>query len=81
MFAKLVVSMQIFLAFVEVLVRHARGLPISLLELTVTAYGTFAIATCVLLLQKPKDVQTSHCLRDCMNTNLLSLGNAEDSMY
>ncbi|MCJ1379284.1 hypothetical protein MMC17_002385 [Xylographa soralifera] len=59
LFVKLTAMAQIFWVVLQVIVRAARGLTTSQLELAVTAFSACAIVTYFLLLHKPKGVQTS----------------------
>lgn len=54
---KAIAAVQVFWVCVQVIVRSARGLAISQLELMVTAFSICAVITYIFLLQKPQNVE------------------------
>jgi hypothetical protein len=56
-FVKAVAVIQIFWVFVQVIVRSAKGLAVSQLELVVTAFSVCAILTYICLIPKPQGVR------------------------
>jgi hypothetical protein len=56
-FIKLIAIFQVFWFVLQVIVRAAKGLNISQLEIAVTAFAVCAIITYLLILPKPKGVQ------------------------
>lgn len=56
-FVKIITSFQVSWFILQVVYRAVRGLSVSQLEITVTAFGVCAIITYILLLPKPKHVQ------------------------
>jgi hypothetical protein len=56
-FIKAIAALQIFWVCIQVIVRSARGLAISQLELSVTAFSVCAIITYIFLIPKPQGVR------------------------
>lgn len=64
LFKKLITGVQVFSAIVQIIVRRAKNLTISQLELAVTAFSMCAIIIYLLVLYQPKDVQTVKILHN-----------------